>query len=184
MKTIILLLLITTNVSAQVVVLITQRDSLKFESRVRGFTRSELKLFNSTVQMKELLSVGFTEYRETGGSLYDALLKNKVRVYYDYKAGSIGPLVQPGDSTSVSPILNLSGPITIEEVVLHLEDFRRQRQTGTIISLLGLTTSIIGIATIDTNANNPSLLIPYIGLGVMTVGAIITVTADGHLKIR
>ena len=173
---------------AQVVAVITEKDSSRYEDRVWGFTQSELKLYKKTVAMKGLISVGFTKYREGGMSLYNALQKNRVRVYFDYVEGSVKPISEPSLGATGAPgsptQSGTGGSITTSEIVLHLEDFRAQRQKGTIVSLLGVATTAIGIATVDTKVKDPSLLVPYIGLGVMTLGAIITITADGHLRFR
>jgi hypothetical protein len=135
-KLLILIALITSLTASAQVILVTKKDSTQFETKINATSKTDLYVPEGRLPMSDLLSVSFDGYMESNASLYDNLRKQNVVVNYDYKKGSKAPSYQ---AVTDSPI-KVAGrePVSLDQVVIRLNEFNNQRQTAKAMQLIGV----------------------------------------------
>jgi hypothetical protein len=201
-------LLTSMSIHAQVI-LVTKKDSSQLETKLRGYSKTSIEVIDREIPLGEILSIGFTQYSESRASTYSTLRDAGVKLYFDYKEGSYKkstpkpaavPVIVPAPDPSpgqpattpapvVSPIVQPQQEVTTEQIVLALDAFREQRQTGKTLQVIGFATLAVSSALLiaNTNSSSPqemSVAIPAIGAGLFVVGFGIDVAAGKHLRLR
>lgn len=192
-------LLLSMSASAQVI-FVTKKDSTQFETKINATSKTDLYVPEGRIPISDLISVAFDGYQEGSVALYDNLRKQKVVVSYDYKKGSKAPsYIAVPDSP-----LKVAGrePVSLDQVVVRLNEFNNQRQTAKAMQLIGVL-AIGGSVALQAiynqqyaddlakwNGSGPAptqnvvpSAIPIAGAVLFTIGISIDLSAGKHLKL-